>query len=173
MSLLLNQLEGWQILVYSHIPFAFGHSAHRLANGPQALAIPNPTVCSWRQQSTLRVDQESFPIESSPLFDGKALYRQLQVVLQCMKIILLKFRNKYIAPLNCDFIKGGPKTCTPLQQIRWYKTFCPGIMHNAPHSIISKKLIIWKGSKQVNVVSPLGYPVKGRQFQKGESFCGT
>ena len=39
---------------------AFGHSAHRLAIGPPALAKPNPKVCSlacrWWLQSALRAD---------------------------------------------------------------------------------------------------------------------
>ena len=67
---------------------AFSHSARRLAIGPPALAKANPTVCSlacrWRLRSTLWADQESFSIESGPLFDSKALCRQLRVVLQLL-----------------------------------------------------------------------------------------
>ena len=55
---------------------AFGHSAHRLAIGPPALAKPNPTVCSlaccWLLRSALRADQESFSRDFTPLFDIKA-----------------------------------------------------------------------------------------------------
>ena len=50
---------------------SFGHSAHRLAIGPTALAKPNPTVCSlacrWRLRLALRADRESFSIGTHPL----------------------------------------------------------------------------------------------------------
>ena len=70
-----------------------GYSARKLGLWPTPhlrwpLANPNPTVCSlacrWRLQSALRADRESFPIESGPLLDSKALCRQLRVVLQLL-----------------------------------------------------------------------------------------
>ena len=78
---------------------AFGHSAHRLAIGPPALAKPNPTVCSLACRWQLRSARaflneftflstfwvlflfEYVSIESNPLLVSKALCQQLQVVL--------------------------------------------------------------------------------------------
>ena len=67
---------------------AFGHSAHRLAIRPPALAKPNPTVCSlacrWRLRSALRADQVSFSIESGPLLDNKALLHSYKLSYNCI-----------------------------------------------------------------------------------------
>ena len=99
---------------------AFGHSAHRQAIVPPALAKQNPTVrslsCRWRLRSALRDDRESFLIESCPLFDSMALCQQLRVVLQqyCNKYFVSKiyffsfifffsfFKIKYYFMDPCD-----------------------------------------------------------------------
>ena len=57
---------------------AFGHSAHRPAIGPPALAKPNSTVCSltcrWRLWSALWAERESFSIKSGHLLIIRPYY---------------------------------------------------------------------------------------------------
>ena len=82
---------------------AFGHSAHRLAIGPPALAKPNPAVCSlacrWRLRLALRADQESFSIESGQLLDIKArLYSTKLSYSYCILLHQLSYTLDTILP---------------------------------------------------------------------------